>query len=256
MDLGGITLAEERVYGKKIDINTQNTVSFYNQRAKTIDNREQEYTTVLLGDQSPEYAVKWDMYEKDFIIPKLHLNRNKIVLDLGCGIGRWADSISGDCKEYIGVDFSGEMISIARQKKRKGDCLFYNLSVLDALDDKRVIGRHYDIIIVTGVSMYINDDMLVECYRRLDKIVDKETIIYFEESVGKKERLTLNNIWSENLNDYYGAIYRTREEYLELIGKNITSVDYIEEGYMDVLDKKEQSETSHWYSLFRSCKGE
>ena len=47
-----------RVYGEKVSIDTKGTVSFYNQRAKTIKNREQEYTTVLLGDQDPDYAVK------------------------------------------------------------------------------------------------------------------------------------------------------------------------------------------------------
>ena len=45
---------KERVYGEKINIDTENTISFYNQRAKTVKNREQEYTTVLLGDQDPE----------------------------------------------------------------------------------------------------------------------------------------------------------------------------------------------------------
>ena len=47
-----------RVYGEKVSIDTKGTVSFYDQRAKTIKNREQEYTTVLLGDQDPDYAVK------------------------------------------------------------------------------------------------------------------------------------------------------------------------------------------------------
>ena len=37
---------KERVYGEKVSIDTENTVSFYDQRAKTIKNRKQEYTTV------------------------------------------------------------------------------------------------------------------------------------------------------------------------------------------------------------------
>ena len=104
-----------RVYGEKVSIDTKGTVSFYDQRAKTIKNREQEYTTVLLGDQDPEYAVKWDEYEKGFILPKLGLNRNKVILDLGCGMGRMADAVSDQCKEYYGVDFSSEMIAVAKQ---------------------------------------------------------------------------------------------------------------------------------------------
>jgi ubiquinone/menaquinone biosynthesis C-methylase UbiE len=242
---------EERVYGKKISIDTKSTVSFYDQRAKTNKNRKQEYTTVLLGDQDPEYSLKWDKYEKELIIPKLMLNKEKVVLDLGCGMGRWADAISGICGAYHGVDFSAEMVALARQKERKRNCYFYNMSVADAVVSQEITCRKYDIVIVTGVSMYINDEELAECYRGLGRLACEDTLFYFEESVGKNERLTLNHIWSENLNDYYGAIYRTRDEYIDLIKAYMGNVEYLEEGYMDFLDKKEQSETSHWYSLIR-----
>ena len=53
---------EKRVYGEKVSIDPQNTVNFFDQRAKTIKNRKQEYTTVLLGDQDPDSSVRWDEY--------------------------------------------------------------------------------------------------------------------------------------------------------------------------------------------------
>ena len=245
----------ERVYGEKVSIDTKNTISFYNQRAKTIKNREQEYTTVLLGDQDPEYAVKWDEYEKGFVLPKLMLNRNKVVLDLGCGMGRLADAVSDKGKEYYGVDFSSEMIAVAKQNVRNNNCHFYTMSVVDALSDPKITARKYDLVLMAGVSMYINEDELKESYRLLRNLVNKDSLFYFEESVGKIERLTLNHIWSEDLQDYYGAIYRTREEYKSLIDEYINGVEYIEEGYMNFLDKEEQTETSHWYALLQ-YKGE
>ena len=246
---------KERVYGEKINIDTENTISFYNQRAKTVKNREQEYTTVLLGDQDPEYAVKWDEYEKGFVLPKLMLNRNKVVLDLGCGMGRLADAVSDKVKEYYGVDFSSEMIAVAKQNVRNNNCHFYTISIVDALSDPKITARKYDLVLMAGVSMYINEDELEESYRLLRNLVNKDSLFYFEESVGKKERLTLNHMWSEDLQDYYGAIYRTREEYKSLIDEYINGVEYIEEGYMNFLDKEEQTETSHWYALLQ-YKGE
>ena len=223
-----------RVYGEKVSIDTKGTVSFYDQRAKTIKNREQEYTTVLLGDQDPEYAVKWDEYEKGFILPKLGLNRNKVILDLGCGMGRMA-----------------EMIAVAKQNSGNRNCHFYTMSIVDALSNPQITTRQYDIVLMAGVSMYINEDELMESYRLLRRLVNQNTLLYFEESVGKKERLTLDHIWSENLKDYYGAIYRTREEYKSLIRECMKGAEFVEEGYMDFLDKKEQSETSHWYALLK-----
>ena len=246
---------KERVYGEKINIDTENTISFYNQRAKTIKTREREYTTVLLGDQDPDFSVKWDAYEKHFILPKLKLTKEKVILDIGCGIGRWAEAVVGQCKEYYGVDFSSEMIAVAKQNVRNNHCHFYTMSIVDALSDPKITARKYDLVLMAGVSMYINEDELKESYRLLRNLVNKDSLFYFEESVGKKERLTLNHKWSEDLQDYYGAIYRTREEYKSLIDEYINGVEYIEEGYMNFLDKEEQTETSHWYALLQ-YKGE
>ena len=242
---------KERVYGEKINIDTENTISFYNQRAKTIKTREREYTTVLLGDKDPDFSVKWDAYEKQFILPKLKLTKEKLILDIGCGIGRWAEAVVGQCKEYYGVDFSSEMIAVAKENIKKENCHFYTMSLVDALSDLKITARKYDLVLMVGVSMYINEEELIKCYHGLKRLAKRDTLFYFEESVGKKERLTLNHIWSEDLKDYYGAIYRTREEYKSLIRECMKGVELIEEGYMNFLDKKEQSETSHWYAVLR-----
>ena len=242
---------KERVYGEKVSIDTENTVSFYDQRAKTIKNRKQEYTTVLLGDQDPDFSVKWDAYEKQFILPKLKLNQDKVILDIGCGIGRWAEAVADQCKEYYGVDFSSEMIAVAKENIKNENCHFYAMSAVDAVSNPKIADRKYDIVLDVGVSMYINEEELVECYQGLKKLADRDTLFYFEESVGKKERITLNHIWSDNLNAYYGAIYRTREEYKSLIEECMNGVEFIEEGYLQCLDKEEHAETSHWYGLFK-----
>ena len=242
---------KERVYGEKVSIDTGNTVSFYDQRAKTIKNRKQEYTTVLLGDQDPDFSVKWDAYEKQFILPKLKLNQDKVILDIGCGIGRWAEAVADQCKEYYGVDFSSEMIAVAKENIKNENCHFYAMSAVDAVSNPKIADRKYDIVLDVGVSMYINEEELVECYQGLKKLADRDTLFYFEEGVGKKERITLNHIWSDNLNAYYGAIYRTREEYKSLIEECMNGVEFIEEGYLQCLDKEEHAETSHWYALFK-----
>ena len=147
------------------------------------------------------------------------------------------------------------MIAVAKENVKKENCHFYTMSLIDALSDLKITARKYDLVLMVGVSMYIKEDELKESYRLLRNLVNKDSLFYFEESVGKKERLTLNHIWSEDLQDYYGAIYRTREEYKILIDEYINGVEYIEEGYMNFLDKEEQTETSHWYALLQ-YKGE
>lgn len=97
--------------------------------------------------------------------------------------------------------------------------------------------------------MYINEAELPECYNKLKGLLKDGGRLYMEESVGLKERLTLNHIWSENLGDNYDAIYRTREEYLELLSPLIQSTTVIRDEYMEELDKKDLKETSHWYII-------
>ena len=125
------------------------------------------------------------------------------------------------------------------------------MSLVDALSDLKITARKYDLVLMVGVSMYINEEELIKCYHGLKRLAKRDTLFYFEESVGKKERLTLNHIWSEDLKDYYAAIYRTREEYKSLIRECMKEAEFIEEGYMNFLDKKEQSETSHWDAVLR-----
>lgn len=61
-------MSEGRVYTQKIDINSEHTRSFFNDRAKKSDSMANPYTAVLLGDQSSDRAGKWDQFEKSFFV--------------------------------------------------------------------------------------------------------------------------------------------------------------------------------------------
>lgn len=240
---------ENRVYNKKIDVSAGNVAEFYDRRARNYS-QEIGYHTVLLGDQTPGYASKWDTFEKQKITPLLNLGRDKNVLDIGCGMGRWAEELAPKVNCYVGVDFSAEMVKLAKERcSSYSNVSFYNNSFQNLFANKEVLKYQYDIIIITGVSMYINEAELLECYNKLKGLLKDGGRLYMEESVGLKERLTLNHIWSENLGDNYDAIYRTREEYLELLTPLIQSTTVIREEYLEELDKKDLKETSHWYII-------
>jgi SAM-dependent methyltransferase len=44
------------------------------------------------------------------------LGRERTVLDLGCGIGRFGEALAGEVKAFVGIDISGEMIEAARRR--------------------------------------------------------------------------------------------------------------------------------------------
>lgn len=146
------------------------------------------------------------------------------------------------------------MIRSAQERfKAYSNALFINSSFQDIFKSKKIIGKKFDTVIIAGVSMYINDVDLRKCYDSLADVLNEGAIVYIEESIGVNERLTLDHIWSDILKDNYDAIYRTRKEYLELMSGLTNRVQILKEGYFEQLDKKELSETSHWYIFLKKC---
>lgn len=245
---------QTRVYGQKIDLDSKKIKVFFDQRAiDFMHNKRTRNTTVLLGDGNTVYADRWNLFEKKHILPVLNVKKNDSVLDIGCGVGRWAEHLLPLCGQYIGTDISEEMIAAATKLfgSKYKYAKFINTSFQNIFNNSEIKEKQFNIIIIAGVSMYLNDTELQKCYEKLCDYLAPSGMLYLEESVGIKERLTLNNIWSENLNSHYWAVYRTVEEYLYLLKPLINSTTIIKCGYLHNLDKKELQETGHWHIMLR-----
>lgn len=244
-----------RIYEDKTDINRANTRDFYDSRAKRIGDMDCPYTSVLLGDQNPEHAAMWNIYEKEHILPQLNITKESSVLDIGCGMGRWAEHVIPLCSFYCGVDFSSEMIRVAKERNqgREGDFEFLNYSFQEFVEQKGAeFQGKFDRLIIAGVCMYINDSELPGCLEKLLGMFKEGSIFYLTETVGIKQRLTLKEFYSEALGCDYDAIYRTPEEYSRLFevlagkGYRVLSQDFLPK----LNDEGAYSETDRWYSIF------
>ncbi len=245
---------QTRVYGQRIDLDGKNIKDFFDKRAVDfLHNKRTRNTTVLLGDGNAKYADDWHQYEKAQILPLLNINKNDSVLDIGCGIGRWAEHILPLCGHYLGTDISHEMINVATKLycPTYHNAKFINASFQEIFNNTEIQEKQFNKIIIAGVSMYLNDTELYKCYKQLCNRLAPDGILYLEESVGIKQRLTLNNIWSESLNSNYWAVYRTAEEYLKLLKPLTDCSTVIKSDYLNALDKKELQETSHWHIILR-----
>lgn len=245
---------QTRVYGQQIDLDSQNIKDFFDKRAIDFThNKRTRNTTVLLGDGNAAYADNWNHYEKTHILPLLDIKKSDSVLDIGCGVGRWAEHLLPLCGQYIGTDISGEMIATAIKLycTKYNHAKFVKSSFQNIFNNAEIKEKQFNKIIIAGVSMYLNDTDLQKCYRQLCNNLSPGGILYLEESVGIKQRLTLNNIWSENLQSHYWAVYRTAKEYLELLKPLIDSSTVIKSDYLSMLDKKELQETGHWHIILR-----
>lgn len=243
-----------RIYGQKITINPDNTRNFYNNRAKAIKDMDNPYVSVLLGDQNPEYALAWNTFEKENILPKMDINNTCNVLDIGCGMGRWAEALIPISGYYCGTDMSSEMIKCARERnhypEREYDFLNYGFEEFCRLPLDQLPCR-FNRLWVCGVMMYINDDVLIKGMGQLLDKMEEHAKVYFTETIAVSERLTLDQFYSEALKADYDVIYRTEKEYNHIYETWIEAgFKIIEQGMLPHLNKeKEYSETDRWYTI-------
>ena len=60
--------------------------------------------------------------------------------------------------------------------------------------------------------MYLKDGDLENVLEQVEGVCEQNAVICVREPIGIKDRLTLKDFFSEELQDNYNAIYRTREE--------------------------------------------
>jgi SAM-dependent methyltransferase len=61
----------------------------------------------------------YDWVEKNTVMSNLKLQKEDIVLDVGCGTGRFTMNIARRCKKVYGIDFSSKSIEVLNRKASK-----------------------------------------------------------------------------------------------------------------------------------------
>jgi len=240
-----------RIYSKRTDIRAEDICCFYDRRANALENMENPYMAVLLGDQDPDHALKWNEFEKRDILPQMDIDQKSSVLDIGCGIGRWAEQVAPLCGKYVGTDLSPEMVKAASRRIDRPNCSFLNLSFQETVCHAFPV--KFNRVFICGVCMYINDAELERCFKGLLSLLDEHCVLYLTETVAAETRLTLDNLPSEALKADYSAIYRTPDEYrtyyksLEAAGFRVARQEYLPH----LNNEKGFDETDRWYSIFK-----
>ncbi len=206
---------QTRVYTDKIEIDNNSTKEFWENRANNINNLQ----TVLLGsDKTGIEQNTRNEHEKLIVESVVKQIQNPRILDIGCGIGRWAENLINQFDYYTGVDFSEGFIDYASKKfSDNKNVKFCNNSILE-LDDT-ILSSNFNFIICTGVLMYINDSNIFDILKAFRRVTPE--YVYIQESISLMDaRLTLNKFESKDLQTNYNAIYRTKQEYEEYFKTN------------------------------------
>ena len=252
----------DRVSGIKITIDAVAMKAFFESRTKK--QLPHRYNYVIYQDATPELALERDRYEKTLIQKYLCLDADSRILDIGCGVGRWADEAAkylteqgGDSSGiYVGVDFSENLLGVARENFGENNKIRFLCgafqNVRNVLKENHCLGN-YNRLLINGVLMYINDDEVDACLDGVDEYLSIGGVLYIKEPVGVNERFTLNNFYSHELACEYSAIYRSLSEYTKLFTKYFFDKKYTLVACSPTWpeDLENRKETMNYYWILR-----
>lgn len=107
------------------------------------------------------------LYERPATLSLISVSKGMKVLDAGCGPGEYTEHLAGLGAEVTAVDFSDEMIRIAKTKNTNAKFINANLNyTLDFLND-----NEFDLIVSSLVIHYIKDlHLLFSEFNRVLKV--------------------------------------------------------------------------------------
>lgn len=240
-----------RIYGDEFSIDEKANKDFWEMRAEKYS-EEHPYVSIKLNDKKPDFSDKIDEYERKNILPMLHVKEDSYVIDIGCGVGRLAEALIDQCRYYLGTDVSDGLIQIAKKRiVSETECDFLTMAFeeLDNASEKVKYAGKYNRVIFAGLFLYMNDAQVSKSLENLLSILDEHALIYISVPMALQERITLADWESQDFDGEYNAIYRTKEEYMELYkplldaGFSISHQDYLAKEFQRF------SETARYYLI-------
>ena len=118
------------------------------------------------------------------------------VIDLGCGTGTIAGYLTRLGFDVLGIDYSENMLTIARNNYPKNQ--FRNMSILDLPSD---LGK-FDGIVLSYVANHFTQKMLNALKPILNNLLSEKGIIFIAAHVGNEEMIVTDPL-DENIQLYY-----------------------------------------------------
>jgi len=235
------------------EIDRKAVLDFFEQRAAKVGEIGAT-RAVIYQDKNLDLAERRDAAEKAFLYPKLDLRAQDRVLDAGCGTGRWAGLLLSSGAEYHGVDVSPGLIDVAKRHFDTTQGARFTVCSIDAISlDAIGASDPFSRIVSFGVYIYLNDDEVRQALRQLADVAAADCRILFREPVGLDMRLTLKEHFSDDMDQYYNAIYRTEPELMAMFDSTLLPAGFrmIESGdvYQDSA-LNNRADTRQRYFLF------
>lgn len=233
-----------RIHGERVSIDADRVRHFFEQRFCA----ENPLASVMVRPNPDDGIAEKRNANEAALVNELLEGRSRLhILDLGCGMGRWADILQHRMASYTGVDFAENYIAAAKEMHEgKKGVLFQHCSVVEP--EPFILTRKYDLVIINGLCVYLNDEDVETVFGH--PILAAGGLMYCRESVSVTgARLTLKNFFSEELHVEYNAVYRTPEEYEKILKEKLPDAAVRSSGFLLDKDTGARQETNQKYWL-------
>ena len=120
--------------------------------------------------------------EQRYLVNLLPDFRGRDVVDLGCGTGRWLETVAlQKPRSLVGVDLSPEMLAVARRKVPSAQLVHADIS------DERLGERSFDIVLGSFLLGYVDD--LQRLGRKVQQMVRARGLVVFSDIHPETARL-------------------------------------------------------------------
>ena len=207
----------------------------------------------MYQDSHPELTEKRNNQEVKKLKNLLKLDSSSKILDLACGIGRWAEQIDSNIAYYYGIDFASNLIEIAKKRNTSEKKFFLNGAITDI--QKLIPNKMFNRVLIIGALVYLNDNDIAQMFTQIEHLCESNCIICIREPIALEERLTLKDFFSEELASNYNAIYRTRSELINLLSPPLLEHGFFisQEGFLFENESQlnNRKETSQYFFILQ-----
>ncbi len=205
----------------ELPFDTDAVLNFWKGRASLLDKGSvsEFQATMFVGNK--EKAREKDRLEKERVLTAVDVFKDFGVdraLDIGCGVGRWAELFSDYFKHVDAVDYCEGFIDTAKanaEKKNLKNINYYVGSVED-IDEK----NKYDCVFSFGLFNYLGDNAVRKLAESIGGVLRPGGKCVLRETIAVKKRVELHGFYSESLKTNYSSIYRTIEEINTVLKKH------------------------------------
>lgn len=217
-------------------MNEKEVKEFWDKRAELYGKIPLESIVLFKTDET---VVKRDEHLKDMLDTLIPDGLR--ILELGCSTGRLSIHLAQRSDFVLGVDYSKPLLDIAKRES-KG---LTNIAFLERDVSIFEYPDKFDIIVVSGLFHYLNDDKLKKTIENIEKHLKQDGKVLVKESTGLKQRIEIINKYSKEIQTNYNSIYRTKHE---------IKILFASAGMMCLTDYKylqHREDTAVWFFIFR-----